>query len=196
MNSSLTQCTIDILARCLPSVDRATLETLLGHAGQGDLSVKSTLRHLRRVHMVEANIVNLPSQLELYPLYVSAWPSKLETSMLVTRLRRQVNEVMVPCTVYRASRLLCGWAGRNYRGYYDLQHWYAQQRLATAFQYHCAKLPAASGWRRLESPVNDQTALWAAIGKKIICVPVHCDSRTVHCCVTHAQRTGAIYEIW
>jgi hypothetical protein len=196
MNCSRTQCTIDIIARCLPSVDQATLQTLLGYLGHGDTSVKSILRYLRRVHMVEANVVNLPSQVQLYPLYVSAWPSPLVTSMLVTRLRRHANEIMLPSTMYRASRLLCGLVGRNYQRQYELQHWYAQQRLATAFQFHCSKLPAANGWSRLESPVKDQSALWAAIDKKIICVPVHCDARTVHVCVTHAQRTGAIYEIW
>lgn len=196
MNCSRTQCTIDILARCLPSVDQAILETLLGYLGHGDTSVKSILRYLRRVHMVEANVVNLPSRVEVYPLYVSAWPNQLETSMLVTRLRRHANEIMIPCTLYRAAQLLCGLAGRNYQRHYELQHWYAQQRLATAFQYHCSKLLMADDWRRLESPVKDQTALWAAIGKKIICVPVHCDARAVQCCVTHAQRTGAIYEIW
>lgn len=196
MSCSRTQCTIEIIARCLPSVDQATLETLLGYLGHGDASVKSLLRYLRRVHIVEANVVNLPIQVQLYPLYVSAWPSELETSMLVTRLRLNANQVMLPSTMYRASRLLCGLTGRNYQRHYELQHWYAQQRLVTAFQYHCSKLRAANDWRRLESPVKDQSALWAAIDKKIICVPVHCDPRAVHSCVTHAQRTGAIYEIW
>ncbi len=196
MSCPRTQCTVDILARCLPSVDQATVETLLSYLGHGDSSVKSILRYLRRVHMVEANVVNLPSQVQLYPLYVSAWPSELETSMLVTQLRRQASEIMLPCTMYRASRLLCGLAGRNYQRNYELQHWYAQQRLATALTYHCSKLRAADSWRRLESPVKDQTALWAAIGKRIICVPVHRDTRAVHSFITHAQRTGAIYEIW
>ncbi len=192
----LTQITIHVLARCIDSVDLATLQTVQGKTGHGTASVKSTLRYLRRSHIVEADVVNLPTPSQLYPLYISAWPSPLETSMLVTRLRRHANEIMTPCTLYRASRLLCGLAGRNYQRHYELHHWYAQQRLATAFQYHCSKLPAVGQWRRLQSPVNDQTALWAAIGKRLICVPVHCEARAVQSCITHAHHTGAIYEIW
>ncbi len=192
----LTQFTLHILARCVHSVGLATLQTVAGKASNETVSVKSVLRYLRRSHMVETDVVNLPSRIQLYPLYVSAWPSQLETSMLVTRLRRAANEVMAPCTLYRASRLLCGLAGRNYQRHYELEHWYAQQRLATAFEYHCSKLSAIEDWRSLESPANDPTALWAAIGKKIICVPVHCDVKAVGNCVTHAQRTGATYEIW
>jgi hypothetical protein len=192
-----TQCTIDILGRCLPSAELATIQAVLGQGTHGDGNTKAILRYLRRVHMVEANTVNLPSQIQHYPLYLSAWPSQLETSMLVTRLRRQANEIMMPCTIYRASRLLCGWAGRKYQRHYELKHWYAQRRLATAFQFHFSKLTTGiEGWKRLDSPVNDQTALWAAIGKKLICVPVNCDSLSVHRCVTHAQQTGAIYEVW
>ena len=56
MNCSRPQCIIDIIARCLPSVDQATLETLLGYLGHGDASATKKLYRTIQLDLRDAGI--------------------------------------------------------------------------------------------------------------------------------------------